>query len=113
MRRSPFWYCAYAVGDKRHLKSTKTKSKHQAEIICRKWEMAGNKAKTGKLTPDAARQVIAQGVAEIFAAGGDDLPQSTIRQWAERWLESKALESPQQRFPIDHGRSRTRHRTQG
>ena len=47
----------------------------------------------GKLTPDAAREVIAHGVAEIFASGGDDLPQATVREWAHRWLESKELES--------------------
>ena len=93
MRRSPFWYCAYSVGENHHFKSTKTKNKGQAQIICRKWAMAGNRAMAGKLTPDAARQVIAQGVAEIFAAGGDDLPQATVREWAERWLESKELES--------------------
>ncbi len=92
-RDSPYWVCAYAAGGKRHFKSTKTKVRKTAELICRQWEMAGVKAKTGKLTPDAARQIIAQGVADIFAAGGDDLPQATIREWAHRWLESKALES--------------------
>jgi integrase len=90
---SPYWICAYAAGGKRHFKSTKTKDRRQAETICRKWELAGIKAKSGKLTPDAAREVIAAGVAEIFAAGGDELPTATTRLWAERWLESKALES--------------------
>jgi len=90
---SPYWICAFAAGGKRHFKSTKTKDRRQAETICRKWEMAGIKAKSGKLTPDAARQVIAEGVAEIFATGGDELPAATTRQWAERWLESKAIES--------------------
>jgi len=90
---SPYWICAFAAGGKRHFKSTKTKSRRQAETICRKWELAGQKAKSGKLTPDAAREVIAQGVAEIFATGGDELPTATTRQWAERWLESKAIEA--------------------
>jgi len=90
----PYWFCSFTTaGGKRHLKSTKTKNKAQALVICRKWELAGRKAKAGRLTPDAAREVIAQGVAEIFAAGGDELPTATTRQWAERWLESKAIES--------------------
>ena len=90
----PYWFCSFTTaGGKRHLKSTKTKDRRQAEAICRKWELAGAKAKSGKLTPDAAREVIAQGVAEIFATGGDELPSATTRQWSERWLESKALES--------------------
>ena len=93
MRRSPFWYGAYAIGDKRHLKSTKTKDKKQAEAICRKWELAGHKATSGKLTPDAARDIIAQGVAEIFATGGNDLPGATTREWAGLWLTSKEIES--------------------
>ncbi len=63
-------------------------------MICRKWEHAARKAQTGTLTPDAAREVIAQGVSEIFlGANGDGLPRATVRQWAELWLESKALES--------------------
>jgi hypothetical protein len=91
---SPYWICAYATGRQRHFKSTKTKVKKDAEIICRKWELAGKKAQSGRLTPDAAREIIAQGVAEIFVAGGGgDLPRATTRQWAERWMESKALES--------------------
>jgi integrase len=94
INKSKFWYGAFAVGGKRHFKSTKTKDKKQAEIITRKWELAGKKASTGRLTPDAAREVIAQGVAEIFVtAGGGDMPRATMRQWAELWLESKTIES--------------------
>ena len=91
----PYWFCSYtSAGGKRHLKSTKTKNKSQALVICRKWELAAKKAKTGSLTPDAAREVIAQGVAEIFVgADGGGLPRATVREWSERWLESKALES--------------------
>lgn len=91
----PYWFCSFTTaGGKRHLKSTKTKIKSQALVICRKWELAAKKAKTGNLTPDAAREVIAQGVAEIFVgADGGGLPRATVREWSVRWLESKALES--------------------
>jgi integrase len=90
----PFWFGSFTGADgRRHLKSTKTKNRSQALVICRKWELTAKKAKRGNLTPDAAREVIAQGVAEIFATGGDELPSATTRQWAHRWLESKSLES--------------------
>ncbi len=92
-KTSPFWICCYSAGGKRHYKSTKTKDKKQAQTICRKWQLAGKKAAGGRLTPDAAREIIAQGVSEIFAAGGDDLPQATTREWADRWIESKTIET--------------------
>jgi integrase len=46
-----------------------------------------------KLTPDKARQVIAQGVADVLMASGKTLPSATIRVWCKRWLETKALEA--------------------
>jgi len=67
--RSQFWYAAYSTYDnteqrwKRHFKSTKTTSKKQAEQIARAWEKTGRIGKTGVLTPEAARDVIARGVA--------------------------------------------------
>ena len=47
----------------------------------------------GKLSPDKARQVIAQGVADVLMSSGQTLPSATIRDWCKRWLESKAVEA--------------------
>jgi len=65
--------------------------KRQARQICDTWAKAA--ALGTKLSPDKARQVIAQGVADVLMASGQTLPSATIRNWCKRWLETKALEA--------------------
>ena len=90
--KSPFWYCAFISKEGgRHFRSTKTKDKRQAVQICNTWAKAA--ALGGKLSPDKARQVIAQGVADMLMASGQTLPSATIRDWCKRWLESKSVEA--------------------
>ncbi len=65
----PFWYCAFTTPDgKRHFKSTKAADKKQARAIANEWERAVREGRRGLLTPEKARDVIARGVAEVFAA---------------------------------------------
>lgn len=95
----PFWYCAFTSKTpdgivKRHFKSTKTSNRRQAEEICRSWDQAAKQAGNGRLTPEAARDVIARGVSDIFtAANAEDLPGASVRAWCEQWLEGKKIES--------------------
>jgi integrase len=90
--KSPFWYCAFISKEGgRHFRSTKTKDKRQAVQICNTWAKAA--AFGDKLSPDKARQVIAQGVADLLMVSGQSLPSATIRDWCKRWLESKSLEA--------------------
>ena len=103
----PFWFCAYSIFDpqtnrnKRVFRSTKTSDKKQAQQICNTWHKAALKARNGKLSVDAAREVIAQGVADVFThANVDALPSSSISAWCETWLESKAIEAE----PSTHSR---------
>jgi integrase len=43
---------------------------------------------------DAAREVIAQGVSDVFtAANVETLPSASIAEWCETWLQSKAIEA--------------------
>lgn len=89
--KSPFWYCAYYTTDgARHFKSTKATDKREARQICNTWAKAA--ALGSKLSTEKARQVIAQGVADILMATGRTLPSATIRDWCKRWLETKTLE---------------------
>ncbi len=100
--KSPFWYCAFISKEGgRHFRSTKTKDKRQAVQICNTWAKAA--AFGGKLSPDKARQVIAQGVADILMVSGQTLPSASIRDWCKRWLESKSLEAE----PRTHDRYET------
>ena len=90
--KSPYWYCAYQTADGvRHFRSTKTADKRQARQVCDVW--AKTSALGFKLTPDKARQVIAQGVADILMASGQTMPSAKINDWCKRWLDSKAMEA--------------------
>src|SRR5436190_11047914 len=96
----PYWFCAFSIFDpqtlksKRVFRSTKTKDKKQASEICRAWNKAALKARNGKLSVDAAREVIAQGVSDVFtAANVESLPSASIKSWCETWLEAKSIEA--------------------
>lgn len=91
----PFWFAAYTdQNGKRHFKSTKATDKKQALAIAREWERAVREARRGLLTPEKARDVIARGVAEVFAATHQEaLPESKLGVWLDRWLETKSVEA--------------------
>jgi integrase len=96
----PNWFCSFAVWDSvEHrsrwvFRSTKTTNKKQALEICRAWEKAAEKARVGTLSVDAAREVIARGVEDIFArATAEALERPTVRSWCEKWLETKSIEA--------------------
>jgi integrase len=98
----PYWFCAFAIFNpethksRRVFRSTKTSNKRQALEICRVWHKAALKARSGKLSVDAAREVIAQGVSDVFtAANVESLPSASIKAWCETWLEAKAIEAEQ------------------
>src|SRR6516162_9787360 len=98
----PFWFCAFSIFDlqtlksKRVFRSTKTKDKKQALEICRAWHKAALKARNGKLSVDAAREVIAQGVSDVFTAANlESLESATIKEWCDKWLETKSIEAEQ------------------
>jgi integrase len=81
---------------RRVFRSTKTRDKKQALEICRAWHKAERLARNGKLSVDAAREVIARGVSDVFtAANVESLPSASIKSWCETWLEAKAIEAEQ------------------
>ena len=96
----PYWFCAFSIFDsqthraRRVFRSTKTRDKKQALEICRVWHRAALKARNGKLSVDAAREVIAQGVSDVFTAANiESLPSASIKSWCETWTEAKAIET--------------------
>ena len=79
---------------RRVFRSTKTSDRKQALEICRAWDKATLKARNGKLSVDAAREVIAQGVSDVFTAANiESLPSASINSWCETWLEAKSIEA--------------------
>jgi integrase len=106
----PYWFCAFSIFNpetrtsRRVFRSTKTSDKRQALEICRAWHKAALKARNGKLSVDAAREVIAQGVSDVFTATNiESLPSASIKAWCETWLEAKAIEAE----PSTHIRYKT------
>src|SRR5216110_2223218 len=98
----PYWFCAFSMFDpqtnrsRRVFRSTKTRDKKQALEICRAWHKAALKARNGKLSVDAAREVIAQGVSDVFTAANiESLESHSIKSWCDTWLEAKAIEAEQ------------------
>jgi integrase len=96
----PFWFCAFSIFNpethksKRVFRSTKTRDKKQALEICRAWHKAALKARNGKLSVDAARDVIARGVSDVFTVSNvESLPSASIKSWCETWLQAKAIEA--------------------
>src|SRR6266403_1441649 len=96
----PHWFCAFSIWNpetltsRRVFRSTKTRDKKQALEICRAWHKAALKARNGKLSVDAAREVIAQGVSDVFtAANVESLPSASIKSWCETWLQAKSIEA--------------------
>jgi integrase len=96
----PYWFCAFSIWNpetrtsRRVFRSTKTSDKKQALEICRAWHKAALKARNGKLSVDAAREVIAQGVSDVFtAAKVESLPSASIKSWCDTWLEAKSIEA--------------------
>src|SRR5437660_3857106 len=96
----PFWFCAFTLFDpethtsKRVFRSTKTRDKKQAHEVCRAWHKAALLAHNGKLSADAARDVITRGVSDVYpAANLESLESATVRKWCEKWLETKSIEA--------------------
>jgi integrase len=96
----PYWFCAFSIWNpetltsRRVFRSTKTSDRKQALEICRAWHKATLKARNGKLSVDAAREVIAQGVSDVFTAENVELlPSASIKSWCETWTEAKAIET--------------------
>jgi len=96
----PYWFCAFSIFDpqtncsRRVFRSTKTSDRKQALEICRTWHKAALKARNGKLSADASREVIAQGVSDVFTAANlESLESATIKEWCDKWLETKSIEA--------------------
>ena len=96
----PYWFCAFSIWNpetltsRRVFRSTKTSDKRQALEICRAWHKASLKARSGRLSVDAAREVIAQGVSDVFTAANiESLPSASIKAWCETWLQAKEIEA--------------------
>jgi integrase len=89
----PNWFCAFTTADgQRHFKSTGTADKKQSRQIAASWESAASLARSGKLTEEKARAIIANGVNTVLAAVGETIASSSIKDFFENWLKTKEQE---------------------
>ena len=95
----PNWFASYSIFNpetnrwRRVFRSTETSNKKQALEIMRAWDKAARKAKSGTLTEEAARRIIAEGVSEVLMAANIHTMQSaSIDDWCATWLASKKVE---------------------
>src|SRR5262249_11153278 len=95
----PNWFASYSIFNpetnrwRRVFRSTETSNKKQALEIMRAWDKAARKAKSGTLTEEAARRIIAEGVSEVLMAANIETMQSaSSKDWCATWLESKKIE---------------------
>jgi len=95
----PNWFASYSIFNpetnrwRRVFRSTETSNKKQALEIMRAWDKAARKAKTGTLTEEAARRIIAEGVSEVLMVANIHTMQSaSIEDWCETWLAGKKIE---------------------
>ena len=91
----PFWFAAFTSADcRRVFRSTKARDKKQAREIANTWERAARLGRQKRLTPEAAREIIAAGVADVFAAANKEMmPGATVKGWCHAWLETKRIET--------------------
>src|SRR5262249_36235186 len=101
----PNWFCSFRVFSKERgnwrwvFRSTKTANEAKAREIARAWHKAALKAGRGELSEDAARQIIAHGVADVFLHGNSEkLGRSSMCFWGKRWLSAKRVETSEATF---------------
>jgi len=94
-RGSKVWSAAFRGPDgRRHFRSTRTSDRRQAEEIARSWEQVALLARAGRLTPEAARNVVTRTVQDLYlVANRVAMPTNTVRGCLEMWCKAKMLEA--------------------
>jgi integrase len=93
--RSPagVWYCSFQRSDgRRTFRSTGTKIKSRAKIICDSWQAAERAAEDGTLSASRGAEIINEMLRRI---GQEPVARLRLGEWFTEWLESKTDVSPQ------------------
>src|SRR6516165_3938971 len=92
--RSPsgVWYCAYARADgQRSFRSTGTKDKVMANIICESWEQAEREAAQGEISQDRIAAILNE---TLQRCGIKPVESPRVGDWLKEWLQSKTQVAP-------------------
>jgi integrase len=81
------WYCSYTLADgRRVMRSTRTKSKAQARILCEAWAETERAAASGSLSTSRATEVVNETLRRL---GADPIEHLRLKDWLDQWLETK------------------------
>lgn len=84
----PNWFCAYTDADgTRRFKSTGTPDKEKAEVVCNTLAKSVKLSRKKQLTPQRARKLLTNALAEIMEATGESLQKNPTKDFLETWLE--------------------------
>src|SRR5260221_1568526 len=100
--RSPrgVWLCALRLADGRRVwRSTKTRNKSQAKILCDAWQQAETEAAHGEATKQRLTQIINESLRRVRIG---PIEYITVGGWLRDWLESKQGISPAMRRTYKH-----------
>jgi integrase/recombinase XerC len=81
------WYCSFTTAHgRRVMRSTGTKNKTEAKIICQSWDEAERAAAQGSLSTNRAAQIINE---TLTRCGQEPVTRYRLGAWFSEWLESK------------------------
>ena len=93
------WYCQYRLADGRRVwRSTATRKKREAEIVCQALQQTEDEAAAGDLTKDRVTELVNETLKRV---GALTIERVTIKTWFEDWLASKEQLSPATRLAYE------------
>ena len=86
------WYCCYTLADgRRTMRSTGTKNRAQAKIICETWAATERAARDGSLSTNRAAEIINETLARC---GQAQVKRLKLGEWFTEFLQAKTAASP-------------------
>jgi integrase len=82
------WYCSFTLASgQRVCRSTKTKSRAEAKVLCESWQEAERSAASGSLSTFRATELINE---TLRRCGQEPVERVRLGTWLSEWLASKA-----------------------
>jgi integrase len=86
------WQCCYTLPDgRRTMRSTGTKNRAEARVICEAWAEAERAAARGDLSRSRAAEIINE---TLRRCGQEPVTQLRLGDWLSEWLETKTALKP-------------------
>lgn len=89
----PNWFCHYTDHKgRRRRKSTGSDDRKEAIRVCNQIQAIEDKARSGRITEDRARKVIASVVADILEASGAAFHRESVADHFNGWIKAREVE---------------------